>query len=106
MQAAQSEHSHFVFKLIPPRPTFGLDMSGEERATMGAHVAYWSARMEEGKIILFGPVQGRDGFWGLGVIVADSEVEARALGDADPAVTSGMATYEIEPMLSTVVPSA
>ncbi|MET0663539.1 MAG: hypothetical protein ABWZ42_10450 [Ilumatobacteraceae bacterium] len=30
----------FVFRLIPPRPTFALDMTDVEREIMGQHAAY------------------------------------------------------------------
>ena len=105
MPAAPSEQSHFVYRLIPPRPTFATDMNDSEAATMQEHVAYWSARMDEGRVLVFGPVNGPEGFWGIGIVVADSEDAARALADADPAITSDLATYAIEPMPSVIVPS-
>src|ERR1039458_4190901 len=46
----------FVFRLIPPRPSFSFDMSTEERATMMEHVEYWSALTREGRVLAFGPV--------------------------------------------------
>ena len=33
--------NHFLYKLIPPRPTFDRDTSESERAIMGRHIDYW-----------------------------------------------------------------
>ena len=32
--------THYVVRLIPPRPTFDQDMGDRERAIMGRHAAY------------------------------------------------------------------
>ena len=90
--------SYFVYKLIPPRPTFDRDMSDHERAVMGDHVAFWSELVARGTAIVFGPVADPAGVWGLAVVSADSEENARVLTRADPALTSGVARCEIYPM--------
>ena len=91
--------SHFVYKLVPPRPTFGLgDMSDDEAAIMGRHSAYWSGLLADGTAVIFGPVVDPAGNWGLGVVRADTEDAVRAISAADPAVTSGLARVEILPM--------
>jgi uncharacterized protein len=95
--------SHFVYKLIPPRPTFDTDMSDTEAAVMGQHIAYWQDLLERGRVIVFGPVSDPAGTWGLGVVEAETEDDARALGAHDPAVTSGLATFEVYPMPMAVV---
>ena len=38
----KSEKKDFVFKLIPPRPTFANDMTQQEMGLMKKHVAYWT----------------------------------------------------------------
>jgi len=45
-----------VIRLLPPRPTFALDMTAEEAAMMAEHVAYWGGLLERGVAIVFGPV--------------------------------------------------
>jgi uncharacterized protein YciI len=87
--------SHFLYKLIPPRPTFDRDMSEAEAAIMGQHVAYWQELVERRTVIVFGPVADRAGAWGLAVVDADSEEDVRALGFGDPAVTSQLARFEV-----------
>ena len=96
----------FVFRLVPPRDDFALTMSEDERATMMAHVAYWSTLAKEGRALAFGPVDDRRGSYGIGVILADGQAEAEALRDADPAMLSphGFRT-EIAPMLQLVTPN-
>lgn len=92
----------FVFRLIPPRPTFQSDMTDAERAAMARHGAYWRERMAEGKVVAFGPVADPAGAYGLGVVLAEDMAAAEAIRDDDPAVTElGMRT-EIAPMLALV----
>jgi uncharacterized protein len=89
---------HFVYKLVPPRPTFDNDMSDDEAAAMGRHAGYWQERLAEGRVVVFGPVSDPSGTWGLAVVEAETADEVRALGAADPAVRSGMCTFEVLPM--------
>ena len=96
--------SYFVYKLVPPRPTFGpADMNEAEAAIMEDHAAYWSQHLASGSAVVFGPVTDPTGNWGLAVVEADTEAGVRALRDDDPAVTSGLATAEILPMPVAIV---
>jgi uncharacterized protein YciI len=89
----------FVFRLFAPRPTFQSDMSAEERSMMMEHVAYWTALVDEGKVVAFGPVADPTYPYGIGIIVAADLAEAEALRDADPAVRSPYGfRSEIAPM--------
>lgn len=90
-----STRKHFVVRLIPPRPTFAADMTDEERAIMAAHGAYWRGLMNRGIALLFGPVLDPAGVWGLGVLEAGNQEEARALAAEDPAIKSGLNRAEI-----------
>ena len=84
-----------------PRPTFHLDVTPAERATMTEHVAYWTERAEEGISIVFGPVADPQGFYGIGVYRVDDEEHMRRLIHDDPA--NGLLNYEITPMAGAVV---
>ncbi len=90
--------AYFVYKLIPPRPTFATDMSDDEAAVMGQHGDYWQDLFGRGHVVVFGPVGDPSGTWGLGVIEAETEDDVRALVADDPAVKSGMAKFEVYPM--------
>lgn len=98
--------NHFLYKLIPPRPTFDRDMSESEQAVMARHVAYWQGLTERRTAIVFGPVSDPAGAWGLAVVAADTVTDVRALGDADPAVASGLARFEVCPMPGAIVARA
>ena len=95
-----SDTQCFVYKLIPPRPTFALDMSDEEREIMGRHAAYWQPFIDSGQMVIFGPVLDSTGSWGLGVIEAEDEDELRAFAAGDPVVTTGTAEIELGKMLA------
>ena len=97
---------HFVYKLIPPRPSFAQDMTPEEGALMAAHSEHWRGLMDEGRVLVFGPVADPAGVWGMAVVEAADAGEVRAMGEADPAVASGAMTFDVLPMLSAVVPAA
>jgi uncharacterized protein YciI len=88
----------FVYKLIPPRKSFFADATDSERAIMQRHIEYWSGLMQQGFVLAFGPVADSSGSWGLGLVYADDADAVRALGHADPAVTSGLATAEVAPI--------
>lgn len=94
---------HFVYRLIPPRPTFDLDMTDDERAVMGRHAEYWQGLMAAGKVLIYGPVRDDTGAWGLGVLQVGNEQEARELVSGDPAVSTGMATAELGPMVQAIL---
>jgi uncharacterized protein len=97
--------NYFVYKLVPPRPTFDQDMSEAEAGVMEQHFAYWQGVIECGQVVVYGPVSDPAGVWGMAVIEADGDEEARALAEADPAVSSGMSTFAIYPMAMAVIRS-
>ena len=92
----------FLYRLIAPRPSFAQDMTDDERAVMAQHAEYLRGHHEAGAVVAYGPVLDPAGSWGLGLIDLDEEAAARAIGDQDPAVTSGTCTYELVPMLALI----
>jgi uncharacterized protein len=96
---------YFVYKLIPPRPTFDVDATEEESEIMDRRVAYSQGLMAQGNVLIFGPVCASSGAWGLGVVVAESVQEVHEIGAADPAITSGMCAYGVSTMPVAVVPA-
>jgi uncharacterized membrane protein/uncharacterized protein YciI len=94
--------NHFVYKLVPPRPTFAGDMSDPEKAVMGEHAAYWTKLFEGGRAVVFGAVLEPSGVWGLAVVEASSVDEVRAIAEDDPAVKTGTCTFDIGAMLRAV----
>ena len=97
--------SFYLYRLIPPRPTFGpTDMNEHEAEIMDEHSHYWAELMNAGTAHVFGPVDDPAGNWGLAVAEAPSDDAMQAIRDADPAVTSGLATAEILTMPIAIVP--
>jgi uncharacterized protein YciI len=95
----------YVFRLVPPRPTFAFDMNDDERSMMGRHGVYWRERRAGGEVVAFGPVNGRDGNYGIAIVRAADDDAARRVADADPALLEGFGfATEIEPMLSLITP--
>lgn len=88
----------FLYRLLPPRPSFSEDMSPEEAEVMERHVGYWQDLLGRNVAIAFGPVLHPEEPWGLGLLDLDDEQAAQAIGEADPAVESGTCRYEIVPM--------
>ena len=89
---------HFFLRLVPPRPTFANDMTEAEREVMGRHADYLSSLVDRRIGVAFGPVFDPAGAWGLGIIEAADEGQARALADGDPVVVAGIGRYDIMPM--------
>ncbi len=86
----------FFLKLNPPRPTFMLDMTTEERTIMLQHVSYWTSLLNEGIAIVFGPVFDPTGGYGAGIVSVDSDENLQQIIANDPA--NGLNHYEFYPM--------
>lgn len=89
---------YFVYKLIPPRPTFATDMKESEAAIMRQHSSYWRSLMDQGTVLIFGLVLAPSGGWGLAVVEAETAEDVRRLGADDPAVQTGMMSFEVGAM--------
>lgn len=87
----------FFLKLNPPRPTFAMDMNDEERKIMTDHVAYWKPYVDDGTMIVMGPVLDPNGVYGVGVIQVDDEKDLEVLITNDPA--NGLNQYEKYPIM-------
>ena len=100
--------AYFFLKLIPPRPTFPHDGTGEEMAAMQRHAEYWHQNALTGSAIAVGPVFEGDGAFGIAIVEAGDQDAAQALADGDPIITSGFDfRFDILPMPSIILrPSA
>ena len=86
----------YYLKLNPPRPTFMMDMTAEEKEIMQKHVEYWTKLMTENIAIVFGPVMDPKGVYGVGVVSVDTEEVLKWIISNDPA--NGLNKYEYFPM--------
>lgn len=82
--------SWYLYRLLPHRPDFSSTMTAEEEAAMGDHVAYWSAHLEAGRVLAFGPVADPEHSWGFAIVEGEPDDLAELLS-ADPAVLAGFA---------------
>jgi uncharacterized protein len=90
------EKKYYTLYLLPPRPTFVMDMNEEERAVMQQHVAYWKDIMNKGMVVVYGPVMDPVGPYGIGIVCVDTEEQLKSLMDNDPATKIN--NYEWYPM--------
>ncbi len=76
---------YFFVRLNPRRSDFAQTMTAEERSIMQEHAMYWRGHMNQGKVIVFGPVFDPKGFFGMGVVGAETEEELLGFMEKDPA---------------------
>jgi uncharacterized protein YciI len=62
---------------------------------MGEHALYWTNLFDQGSVVLFGLVMEQASAWGLAVVEAENEDAVRAIAADDPAVKTGLCTFEI-----------
>lgn len=91
---------HFFLKLNPPRASFTLDMTDAERGIMQQHVAYWAPYVQNGTVIVLGPVMDPKGGYGVAIMAVDSEDQLSSLIAHDPA--NGLNSYEVYPMRAVI----
>ena len=89
----------FVYVLKPTR--LGMLQEGstdQEAAAVLAHVEYLMRQTEAGRVLLSGRTQTADEeTFGIVILQAESEKEARAFMKADPAVVGGAMTAKLYP---------
>ncbi|HKN74526.1 MAG TPA: YciI family protein [Candidatus Acidoferrum sp.] len=85
-------------RLIPPRPTFPMDITPDEKLLMQEHARYTREIFDAGKILIYGPVMGREGAFGMAVFEMPEEADVRLVLENDPTVRAGLNTFEIHPM--------
>jgi uncharacterized protein YciI len=90
---------YFFFKLIPPRPTFAMDMDERERGLMMQHIQYFQKHFSEKQVLIYGPVMAAKGSFGMAVLHVEDEAEARGIAENDPTILAGLHTFEIYPMM-------
>lgn len=71
---------------------------------MRQHFVYWKDLSDKGVCLFGGPVLDPKGVYGILVVRAASEDEARALGSGDPSVKAGVNKIEVAEMRVVFVP--
>lgn len=93
-------NSFFFVRLVTNRPDFAMTMTSEEKATMGAHIAWLQKQLAAGKLVVAGPVLDPAGPFGMAVFEAGSMEEMQKLLESDPAKAIGR--YTVSPMADAV----
>jgi uncharacterized protein YciI len=95
---------YYVYKLLPPRPTFAVDMTAAERELMLRHVDYWRGLMARGWVVVVGPVFDPTGSYGIGVLRLPDDADAGALANDDPCLQAGCGfQFTLAPMPQAIV---
>ena len=91
--------SYFLYKLIPSRPTFAQDKTEPEGKLMQEHVDYWTALVNKGTAMIFGPVADPKGVWGIAILESEDAATVHAIGMSDPIINSKIGfRFEVYPM--------
>lgn len=94
---------YYLYKLLPPRPTFPGDITPAEVQLMQEHSAYWRKQMAADQVIAFGPVADPRGAYGIAILHVENGADSKALADMDPVIVANRGfSYEIHPMPSVV----
>ncbi len=91
--------NYFLYKLLPPRPSFPTDMTEAEGGIMQAHFGYWAGLIQAGSVVAYGPVMDPKGTYGIAVVEAEDESTMQGFAGEDPAIQSQAGfSFEIHPM--------
>ncbi|NGM44000.1 hypothetical protein G5B31_00465 [Rhodobacter sp. SGA-6-6] len=83
----------FLYRILPPRADFAATVTEAEMAVMGRHFGYLQGLHAAGRLRFVGRAENGD--FGLAVVEAADEAEARAVAEADPAVAEGLMRAEV-----------
>ena len=78
-------------------------MTDEERKIMQQHIGYWKPYLDNGTMLVFGPVLDPKGAYSLGIVAVEDEAQLQSLLEKDPAASIN--TYEYHPMLAVIADS-
>jgi uncharacterized protein YciI len=84
--------------LLKDKPETGFTEGDRPQSTQ-KHLAYIREQVEQGNIVLVGPLQEENRLRGIAVIKASSLEEAQRIASGDPIVQSGHSTAEVHPIL-------
>jgi uncharacterized protein YciI len=92
--------AYFFCKFIPPRKDFVKTMTAGEAELLKAHGSYLQGLLEQGKVLVHGPVVDPQGGFGLSLFDVQGEEEVSQLTAQDPMILAAVgAHYETFPML-------
>ncbi len=90
------EYKDYFVQLLGTREDWPNNMTAAEEETMAEHFVYLKELVEQGRVLMAGPVF--DPVFGLVILRSESEEEARKLMENEPSVAGGIHTYTISEM--------
>jgi uncharacterized protein YciI len=87
----------YYMVFLKSNPNHGITDKEKLTEIQAGHLANIGKLFEEGKLVLAGPFLDKQDVRGIFILKVDSEEEAKALVDTDPAVIAGTLTMEIRP---------
>ncbi len=88
----------FLCRLLATRPQMVVRATPEEDRVVARHFAYLKSLAERGTVLLVGRTQNPDPTaFGIHILLASSDAEARRIVDDDPAVREGIMRAELYP---------
>jgi len=94
--------AEWIYFIHAPREDFAATMTNEEERVWGEHFERLKRLLAEGTLIMAGPTLGRINT-GIAVIEAPDDESARRIMEADPTITSGLATGELRPFRASLL---
>ncbi len=98
---AEMKYEHYFVRLLGARADWPENMTEREEQIMGEHYLYLKKLTATQTALMAGPVLG-DPF-GLIVLRAESEDQAREIMEQEPSVLQGVHTYEMQPMVASLM---
>jgi uncharacterized protein len=94
-----NEAKQYLYRIIPTRPNMLAEgLTPQESEIMATHFVYLQQLTQQGVLILAGRTLNTDeDTFGIAVIKAHSEEDARAIMDNDPAVSQGVMNARLFP---------
>jgi uncharacterized protein YndB with AHSA1/START domain/uncharacterized protein YciI len=98
--AAPPAPQFFLVELHGTRPGWPDNMTSDEERVLGEHYIYLKNLTAKGIVRMAGPVWGK---FGLIILKVYSEAEAREIMDKEPSVVQKVHTYELAPMVASLM---
>ena len=87
--------THFLYTTHLTRPGAFGNLTPDEEAIVGIHFEYLKSQLEAGRMLLAGPCL--DGAFGIVILTAEDDTNARAFMENDPAIKNGVMRGELHP---------
>lgn len=89
--------AEWLYRVTPSRPEMVIEPTEGEAETVNAHFRYLQSLRDADTLILAGRTQETVGTFGLVIFEAPDEDSARAIAEADPAVSAGVFAMTLHP---------